>query len=206
TLRNLLATASADQGEPTNAQAESAEEDKSGSNEKEESDDENNSGENDEAENNDEDNSELSDEKQTSDENTSESESGATGYGPLYNYLSTTRYMSNSEGYPDGEVKWNAADSAVYDDISGADQEQIYQFIDTLLNFAPLPELLTTPEDKNLDETSKRKMRAILAERYLAAENFAEAKKYIVDSRALELVSRLEQLTNDNSGTPQQKA
>src|SRR5204862_2525193 len=53
TLRNLLATASADQGEPTNAQAESADEDKSGSNEKEESDDE--------------DNSELSDEKQTSD-------------------------------------------------------------------------------------------------------------------------------------------
>src|SRR5207249_9538858 len=110
------------------------------------------------------------------------------------------------EGYPAGEVQWNASDSAVYGNLSGADEEQIYQFIDTLLNFAPLPELLTTPDDKNLDEAGKRKVRAILAERYLAAEDFAEAKKYIVDSRELELVSRLEQLTNDKRGTPQQKA
>jgi hypothetical protein len=114
--------------------------------------------------------------------------------------------MSNSEGYPDGELHWNVTDSAVYDNISGADQEQIYQFIDTLLNFAPLPELLAAPDDKNLDEAGKRKVRAILAERYLAAENFAEAKNYIVDPHELEVVSRLERLTNDKSGTPQQKA
>jgi hypothetical protein len=103
-------------------------------------------------------------------------------------------------------VHWNAVDSAVYDNISGADEEQIYQFIDTLLNFAPLPELLTTPEDKNLDDAGKRKVRAILAERYLAAENFGEAKKYIVDPHKQQIVNQLEQLANDKSGTPQQQA
>src|SRR5262249_20496584 len=115
-------------------------------------------------------------------------------------------YMSDSNGYPLGESQWNAADSAVYENISGADKEQIYQFIDTLLNFAPLPELLGTPEDKHLDSAGKRKVRAILAERYLTAENFADAKKYVSDPHQLELVNRLEQLTNDKSGTPQQQA
>src|SRR4029077_1694652 len=128
TLRDLLAKASPDQGKSTSDAEESADKDKSGSNEEEESDDQ--------------DNSQSDDEKQTSDGATSESKSGATGYGQLNNFPLAIRYMSDSEGYPTGEVPWNAADSAVYDNISGADQEQIYQFIDTLLNFAPLPELL----------------------------------------------------------------
>jgi len=144
--------------------------------------------------------------EEKSDESGTESDRGATGYAQVNNFALPTRYMSNSEGYPEGELHWNAADSAVYDNISGADQEQIYQFIDTLLNFAPLPELLAAPDDKNLDEAGKRKVRAILAERYLAAENFAEAKKYIVDPRKQEIVSQLERLTNDQSGMPRQKA
>jgi TolA-binding protein len=205
TLRDLLATASPNQGEPTNGQPESADEDKSGSNEEEESDDENNSVSNDEEESGNEDDSESNAENGNSDENSSESDSGATGYGQVNNFTLAARYMPGGEGYPAGELHWNAADSAVYDNISGADQEQIYQFIDTLLNFAPLPELLATPKDKHLDEAGKRKARAILVERYLAAENFAEAKKYIVDPHQQDLVSRLERLTNDNSGTPQQK-
>jgi TolA-binding protein len=144
--------------------------------------------------------------EESSNDSGTASESGATGYAQPNNASLAIRYMSNSEGYPDGELHWNAADSAVYDNISGADQEQIYQFIDTLLNFAPLPELLAAPEDKNLDDAGKRNVRAILAERFLAAENFAEAKKYIVDSHKQEIVSRLERLTNDQSGAPQQKA
>ncbi|PYL24138.1 MAG: hypothetical protein DMF37_08185 [Verrucomicrobia bacterium] len=216
TLRDLLATASPNQGEATNAEAGSTDEDKSGANAESDQDDSGSSDEeasdngndsNDEAESNDEDNSQSSDEQQTSDENSPESESGATGFGAVNNYPMMTRlYMSDSAGYPTGEAHWNAVDSTVYDNISGADEEQIYQFIDTLLNFAPLPELLKAPEDKHLDEGGKRKVRAILAERYLAAENFSEAKKYIVDSRELEIVSRLERLTNDKSGTPQQSA
>src|SRR5438046_474945 len=193
TLRDLLAKASPNQGEPSSAEDQSEDKDNSGSTDDEESDDA--------------DNSQADKEKQSSDENSSESESGATGFGPVGSYpLANRLYMSDSQGYPAGEVHWNAADSAVYDNISGADEEQIYQFIDTLLNFAPLPELLTTPEDKNLDDAGKRKVRAILVERYLAAENFAEAKKYIVDPNKQQIVNQLEQLTNDKSGTPQQKA
>src|SRR5262249_22782305 len=41
---------------------------------------------------------------------------------------------------------------------------------------------------------------------YLAAENFAEAKKYITDQHQLERVNRLERLTNDKSGTTQEQA
>ena len=193
TLRDLLAKASPNQGEPSSAEDQSEDKDNSGSTDDEESDDA--------------DNSQADKEKESSDENSSESESGATGFGPVGSYpLANRLYMSDSQGYPAGEVHWNAADSAVYDNISGADEEQIYQFIDTLLNFAPLPELLTTPEDKNLDDAGKRKVRAILVERYLAAENFAEAKKYVVDPHKQQIVNQLEQLTNDKSGTPQQKA
>jgi TolA-binding protein len=221
TLRDLLATASPNQGKAPGAEDESEDEENSGSSDDEASsssdeasssdeeatDNQNDSGSNDEAESNDEDNSQTNDEPQASDESTSESEGGATGFGSVNSYPIVTRlYMSDSAGYPVSEPAWNAVDSTVYDNISGADEEQIYQFIDTLLNFAPLPELLKTPEDKNLDEAGKRRVRAILAERYLAAENFAEAKKYITDPRQLDLVQRLEQLTNDNSGTPQQKA
>ncbi len=218
TLRDLLATASPEQEKSASSGGESSDENDSTSNEEATSDDdnsgsndeattaaENTSGSNDEQSEN-ENESQPNDEEQSSDESGTASESGATGYAPLNNSPLATRYMSNSEGYPDGELHWNVTDSAVYDNISGADQEQIYQFIDTLLNFAPLPELLAAPDDKNLDEAGKRKVRAILAERYLAAENFAEAKNYIVDPHELEVVSRLERLTNDKSGTPQQKA
>jgi TolA-binding protein len=192
-LRDLLATASPDQGKSTIAEEESADKDNSRSSDEDES--------------GAEDDSEPDAENDKGDENSSESESGATGFGAVNNYPMMTRlYMSDSAGYPTGEAHWNAVDSTVYDNISGADQEQIYQFIDTLLNFAPLPELLKAPEDKHLDEGGKRKVRAILAERYLAAEKFSEAKKYIVDSHELEIVSRLERLTNDKSGTPQQSA
>ena len=193
TLRDLLATASPNQGEPPSAEDRSEDKDNSGSTDDEESDDA--------------DNSQADKEKQSSDENGSEAESGATGYGQLDKFPIATRlYMSDSEGYPVGELHWNAVDSTVYDNISGADEEQIFQFIDTLLNFAPLAELLKAPDDKHLDAAGKRKVRAILAERYLAAENFAEAKKYIADPHELEIVGRLERLTNDKSGRPEQDA
>jgi len=152
----------------------------------------------------DEEESNSKDEEKSGDEKNSEG--GATGFGRLYNASLSARYMPDSNGYPAGEVEWNARDSAVYDNISGADEDEINQFIDTLLNFAPLSELLSTPDDKNLDDDGKKKVRAILAERYLAAENFGEAKKYVVDQKHQDFINRLEQLTNDNSGTPPEKA
>ena len=218
-LRDLLATASPQQQRSASSEEETADEDDSGSNDEATSDDEDNSASDDAVENNNESDSGSDEEEadnqdnsqsnggENTDENGSESESGATGFGPVDPYPLTSRlYMSDSTGYPAGELHWNAVDSAVYDNMSGADEEEIYQFIDALLNFAPLPELLAAPEDKHLDKEGKQTVRAILGERYLAAENFAEAKKYIVDPHQVEVVGRLEQLTNDKSGTPQEKA
>ncbi len=142
-------------------------------------------------------------------EESGSSDDGATGWGKQDpNEWTYTRYMEDSEGYPNGEKDWNVADSSAYQNLSGADEEQVDQLIDTLLNFAPLAELAAAPDDKNLDAEGKQRVRLILAERYLVAENFAEAKKYISDPHRLEIISGLEKLTNDNSsnGTSQEKA
>ncbi|HEY6070254.1 MAG TPA: outer membrane protein assembly factor BamD, partial [Chthoniobacterales bacterium] len=197
TLRGLLAANSKNASTKPNAEESGDADEESNSDEEKseaQSDDENKS-------------DDKSSDAESGDENESDEESGATGWGPRSDFgLSETRYMSDSNGYPVGEKEWNARDSAAYDDMSGADKEQINQFIDALLNFAPLSELLNAPDDKNLDDTGKRKVRAILGERYLVAENFAEAKKYIADPQAQDLIKRLEQLTADNDGTPQEKA
>lgn len=204
TLRDLLATASPKQDQSARGEEKSNDDDDSTSNQDAKNDDENSSSDDESPADND--NSGSNDEAK-SDNNDSDSKSSATGFGPVDRYPVVSRlYMSDSNGYPAGQLQWNATDSAVYGNISGADEEEIYQFIDTLLNFAPLPELLATPDDKNLDKAGKRNVRAILAQRYLAAENFAEAKKYLTDPHELELVNRLEQLTNDKSGTAQEQA
>jgi outer membrane protein assembly factor BamD (BamD/ComL family) len=184
TLRDLLASAPTHQETSTNDAKKSDEEEEEGDSDS---------------------TTEKESSNQTAGEN-SGSEEGATGFAKFYDASLWTRYMSDSNGYPEGERQWNARNSAAYENLSGADEEQVRQFIDTLMNLAPLPELLGTPDDKNLDEKGKEKARAILAERYLEAENFAEAKNYLVDPKKKEIAGRLEQLTNDNSGTPEQKA
>jgi hypothetical protein len=216
TLRDLIATGSPKEEQSTSDEEENADQDHSKADQEATSDNEDpasadeatddDSGSADEAESVNEDKSPAG-ENSIGGDNNSASESAATGFGPTGQYPLVSRfYMSDSNGYPAGELQWNAVDSAVYGNISGADEEQIYQLIDTLLNFAPLPELLATPDHEHLSKTAKRRVRAILAERYLAAENFAEAKKYITDPQQLGLVNRLEQLTNDKSGTAQQQA
>lgn len=107
--------------------------------------------------------------------------------------------------YPPGEADWKVSESAVYPNLSGVDADQLHELIDTLLNFAPLPELAATSNDKLFSENSKAELRAILAERYLAAENFVEAKKY-VNPEMRPIVDRLAQLTSDNTGTAPERA
>ncbi len=108
--------------------------------------------------------------------------------------------------YPTGQAEWKMTESSVYPNLSGTDKEQIQQLIDTLLNFAPLPELAAAVGNPSFDTMAKNELRAILAERYLAAENFAEAKKFITASATREMADRLDRLTSDNTGTPPQKA
>jgi outer membrane protein assembly factor BamD (BamD/ComL family) len=114
--------------------------------------------------------------------------------------------FTDGEVYPASETDWKMTESSVYPNLSGADEDQIQQFIDTLANFAPLPELVTTLSNPKFDQASKTDLRAILAERYLVAENFAEAKHYLTNSATLKTVERLEQLTKENAESPQQKA
>lgn len=118
---------------------------------------------------------------------------------------STSRYTAG-EVYPAGEEEWNLKESSVYPNLTGADVEQIQQAIDTLLNFAPLTELATALAEPGFDDESKKEFRAIIAQRYLAQENFGEAKKFMEPDEFNRLAANLETLTLAASGPPQEKA
>ena len=108
--------------------------------------------------------------------------------------LDISRY-SLEDRYPDGENDWQLNQSAVYPNITGADREQIQQAIDTLLNFAPLTELAAALSGTSFNDEEKAELRAIIAERYLAAENFAEARKFMTPAQFNRVAANLEKLT-----------
>jgi TolA-binding protein len=116
-----------------------------------------------------------------------------------------SRYTTG-EGYPDSEEGWDQTTSSVYPNITGADLDQIQQAIDTLLNFAPLTELATAVDDASFDEKSKKEFRSVIAQRYLAQENFAEAKKFMPPDEFKLVAANLETLTKATAGNPQEKA
>jgi len=116
-----------------------------------------------------------------------------------------SRYTA-SETYPSSEEDWDQRTSSVYPNITGADPDQIQQAIDTLLNFAPLPELATAVDDASFDEKSKREFRSVIAQRYLAQENFAEAKKFMSPDEFKLIAANLETLTKAAAGPAQEKA
>ena len=116
-----------------------------------------------------------------------------------------SRYTA-SETYPDSEEDWDLKTSSVYPNITGADLDQIQQAIDTLLNFAPLTELATAVDDASFDDKSKKEFRSVIAQRYLAQENFAEAKKFMSPDEFKLVAANLETLTKAAAGPPQEKA
>jgi YARHG domain/Outer membrane lipoprotein len=63
-------------------------------------------------------------------------------------------------------------------DDSDAEPQQVRQLIDTLYNFAPLKELEEVIGHPDLLPETGAEIRAVIAERYLAAEQFSEAQKY----------------------------
>jgi hypothetical protein len=85
--------------------------------------------------------------------------------------------------------------SAVYPNITGAEFEEIQEAIDTLLNFAPLTELATAVNSDRLAQTARDEVRQVIAERYLAQENFAEAQKFLTAADAKAIAAKLEKLT-----------
>jgi TolA-binding protein len=116
-----------------------------------------------------------------------------------------SRYTT-AETYPAGEEEWEMKESAVYPNITGADLDQIQQAIDTLLNFAPLTELATAVDDANFDDKSRKEFRSVIAQRYLAQESFAEAKKFMAPEEFKRVAESLEKLTLAAAGPPQEKA
>ena len=108
--------------------------------------------------------------------------------------------------YPPGAADWTLQESAVYPNITGANLQQIQETIDTLLNFAPLVELATALESADLGDAGKRDLRAVIAERYLAQENFAEAKKFMPAEQFKVEAEKLESLTAATTGSASEKA
>lgn len=97
--------------------------------------------------------------------------------------------------YPPADTELDFSDSSVSRDISGADVNQIDQLIDTLYNFAPLGELVPALTAPGMDDALRKEMRAVLAERYLVQEDFADADKFLDDPQQLPIASGLEKLT-----------
>ena len=82
--------------------------------------------------------------------------------------------------YPKTEVGLAASESVLTHDASGAEYNQTTQIIDALLNFAPLSELAGALSAPDLDGVFAVKLRAALAQRWLAEEeNFARAKEFV---------------------------
>jgi TolA-binding protein len=115
------------------------------------------------------------------------------------------RYVSGTS-YPDSLREWEMQKSAVYPNISGSEFKEIQEAIDTLLNFAPLPELATAVTNDGLAQTAREELRRVIAQRYLAQENFAEAGKFLQDGDAKTIATKLEKLTAASKSAPGDKA
>ena len=86
--------------------------------------------------------------------------------------------------YPESEADFDASRSVLTNDTSGAEYNQTAQIIDALLNFAPRPELAAALSVDGLDGVFAVKLRAVLAQRWLAEEeNFARAKEFVTPAQ-----------------------
>ena len=121
------------------------------------------------------------------------------------NLFESSRYAPWDSHAVDRET-WYLQRSAIYPNITGADLDQVQQTIDTLLNFAPLLELSTALESPRLADRDRNEVRAIIAERYLAQENFAQARKFMSPEQFKQTAENLEKLTLAATGSPSEKA
>lgn len=121
-------------------------------------------------------------------------------------YVFEVSRYTTAESYPEDEETWELKESAVYPNITGADLDQVQQAIDTLLNFAPLTELATAVNNASFDEEDKKEFRSVIAQRYLAQENFAEARKFMAPDEFKRVAENLEKLTLAAAGPPPEKA
>ena len=108
--------------------------------------------------------------------------------------LEQGRYVSGTS-YPDSLREWEMEKSAVYPNITGSEFEELQEAIDTLLNFAPLPEIATAVTNDRLSQSARDELRKVVAQRYLAQENFGEAQKFLTNPDAKSIAAKFEKLT-----------
>jgi TolA-binding protein len=129
-----------------------------------------------------------------SEDETNETEKTETSSVEERTQVEEGRFVSGTS-YPDSMRDWTMQRSAIYPNITGAEFEQLQEAIDTLLNFAPLGELVPAVTNDRLAQTARNELRRVIAERYLAQENFGEAQKYLDNTEAKPIVAKLEKLT-----------
>jgi len=106
----------------------------------------------------------------------------------------------SSEIYPPSVEELRMSDSFVHRDISGAEMKQIDQILDALYNFAPTVELAAGLGEPGVPEAFQADLRAILAERLLATEDFAGARKVMTEAAFGQGAAELEKLTGAAGG------
>jgi hypothetical protein len=111
--------------------------------------------------------------------------------------------------YPSADAELSATDSVLTGNPTGAEGGELEQLSDTLLNFAPLPELAAIEPAANsgaqsgFDGAQAANLRAVLVERYLAEdENFAEARKFATSAQWSLAAEALETLTAEAAVAP----
>ncbi len=134
------------------------------------------------------------------------SEEGETADTKAEGTTNLERRFTEGDQYPAGENDWKMAESSVYPNLSGTDEEQIQMLVDTLLTFSPLPELEAVLSETAFTEADRKLLRAVLAERYLVIEDFANARKYLAEGDMRMRVDRLEGLTKEAAGGGNEKA
>ncbi len=93
--------------------------------------------------------------------------------------LSGTASQYSGTVYPPGDDGLKLTDSPLRHDITNAEEEQVRQVIDTMLLYAPLPELAAALNDTTIDPVFADQLKAIIVSRALALEDFAMARKFM---------------------------
>ena len=116
------------------------------------------------------------------------------------NNLAGTDSFSDS-CYPPGDDQLKLTDSPIQPDIANAEKDQVRQLVDTMLNFAPLPELAAALDDGSIDPAFAAELKTIIATRALSQEDFATARKFMTPEEFALNAANLEGLTAKAAST-----
>lgn len=119
--------------------------------------------------------------------------------------LAGTESLYSDSVYPPGDDQLKLTDSPLHRDIENAEKDQVRQVVETMLLFAPLSELAVALDDKTIDPSFADELKAIIATRALAQEDFATARKYMSAEDYAMDAANLEKLTAKAAATKNHK-